>query len=53
MAVGQKVEHMKFGFGTIRCLDGNPNNRMATIDFENGIGVKKIMLQYAKLKIIE
>ncbi|WP_222165755.1 ATP-dependent helicase [Edaphocola aurantiacus] len=53
MEVGQKVEHMKFGFGTIRGLDGNPNNRMATIDFENGIGVKKIMLQYAKLKIIE
>ena len=52
MEVGQKVEHMKFGFGTIRGLDGNPSNRMATIDFEHGVGVKKIMLQYAKLKII-
>ncbi len=53
MAEGQKVEHQRFGFGVIRGLDGNPNNRMATIDFENGVGVKKIMLQYAKLKIIE
>ncbi|RQO30252.1 ATP-dependent DNA helicase [Taibaiella sp. KBW10] len=53
MQVGFKVEHQKFGFGVIRGLDGNPNNRMATIDFENGVGVKKIMLQYAKLKIVD
>lgn len=53
MAVGNKVEHQRFGFGTITNLDGNPNNRMATIEFEAGVGVKKIMLQYAKLKIIE
>ncbi|OJV50408.1 MAG: ATP-dependent DNA helicase [Bacteroidetes bacterium 43-16] len=53
MAVGQKVEHQRFGFGVIKGLDGNPNNRMATIEFEQGVGIKKIMLQYAKLKIIE
>lgn len=52
MAVGKKVEHQRFGFGIIRSLDGNPHNRMATIEFEH-VGVKKIMLQYAKLKIIE
>jgi DNA helicase-2/ATP-dependent DNA helicase PcrA len=53
MAVGHKVEHQRFGFGTITNLDGNPNNRMATIAFGPEVGVKKIMLQYAKLKIVE
>ncbi|HRP90406.1 MAG TPA: UvrD-helicase domain-containing protein [Edaphocola sp.] len=50
---GCRVEHLRFGFGTIRGLDGNPNNRMATIEFEQGVGIKKIMLQYAKLKVIK
>lgn len=53
MAVGKKVEHQRFGFGQIKGLDGNPGNLMATIEFEQGVGIKKIMLQYAKLKIIE
>lgn len=51
MQIGMKVEHMKFGFGTIQRLEGNIANKMATIFFENGIGEKKIMLQYAKLMI--
>ncbi|RYE00465.1 MAG: ATP-dependent DNA helicase [Sphingobacteriales bacterium] len=53
MAVGKKVEHQRFGFGLIKGLDGNPGNLMATIEFGQGVGIKKIMLQYAKLKIIE
>jgi len=51
MQVGQKVEHMKFGYGTITKIDGSQSNKMATIVFENGVGEKKIMLQYAKLSI--
>lgn len=51
MQVGQKVEHMKFGYGTITKIDGNQSNKMATIVFDNGVGEKKIMLQYAKLSI--
>ncbi|MBL7704999.1 MAG: UvrD-helicase domain-containing protein [Taibaiella sp.] len=53
MAVGKRVEHQRFGFGLIKGLDGNPGNLMATIEFDQGVGIKKIMLQYAKLKIIE
>lgn len=53
MAPGKRVEHQRFGFGEIKSLDGNPNNRMATIVFEKEVGEKKIMLQYAKLKIID
>ncbi|HTN47359.1 MAG TPA: UvrD-helicase domain-containing protein [Flavipsychrobacter sp.] len=52
MQAGMKVEHQKFGFGTILTIEGNPNNRIAAIEFEGGHGIKKIMLNYAKLSIV-
>ncbi len=53
MEVGMKVEHQKFGFGLIKTLEGGAQNRIAAIDFEGGHGVKKIMLNYARLRIVE
>ncbi|RYE25607.1 MAG: ATP-dependent DNA helicase [Sphingobacteriales bacterium] len=52
MEVGMDVEHQKFGFGKIITLEGGANNRIATIEFKDGHGQKKIMLNYAKLRII-
>jgi DNA helicase II / ATP-dependent DNA helicase PcrA len=52
MEVGMKVEHQKFGFGTILTLEGGMNNRIANIEFGSGHGQKKIMLNYAKLRIV-
>jgi DNA helicase-2/ATP-dependent DNA helicase PcrA len=49
---GQKVEHMKFGFGRIVKMEGASHNPIATIDFEMN-GQKKIMLNYARLRIVE
>jgi DNA helicase II / ATP-dependent DNA helicase PcrA len=49
---GQKVEHQKFGFGKIMKLEGAAHNPVATIQFEIN-GEKKIMLNYAKLMVIE
>jgi DNA helicase-2/ATP-dependent DNA helicase PcrA len=51
LQVGQKVEHLKFGFGEVTSLEGNINNLTATIKFEHN-GEKKIMLNYAKLRIL-
>lgn len=51
MQAGMTVEHQKFGFGTIQSIEGNAANRIATIDFGDGVGVKKIVLNYAKLMI--
>jgi len=48
---GQKVEHQKFGFGTVAKLEGSAHNPIATIVFEHN-GEKKIMLNYAKLRIV-
>jgi len=50
--VGMKVEHQKFGFGTVLTLEGGANNRIGNIDFGAGHGQKKIMLNYAKLRIV-
>ncbi len=49
---GQKVEHQKFGFGEVMNLEGAAHNPIATIQFEMN-GEKKIMLNYAKLRIVE
>jgi DNA helicase II / ATP-dependent DNA helicase PcrA len=52
LQVGQKVEHQKFGFGEVIKKEGAAHNPIATIKFEHN-GEKKIMLNYAKLRIIE
>ncbi len=49
---GQKVEHQKFGFGEVMKMEGAAHNPIATVKFEHN-GEKKIMLNYAKLRIIE
>lgn len=51
LEAGQKVEHQKFGFGIVKSMEGSAHNPVATIDF--GVnGEKKIMLNYAKLRIV-
>lgn len=49
---GQKVEHQKFGFGEVLKMEGAAHNPIATVKFEHN-GEKKIMLNYAKLRIVE
>ncbi len=48
---GQKVEHQKFGFGEVIKMEGAAHNPIATVKFEMN-GEKKIMLNYAKLRIL-
>ena len=49
---GQKVEHQKFGFGDVIKMEGAAHNPIATVQFELN-GEKKIMLNYAKLRILD
>ena len=53
MAVGMTVEHQKFGLGKILTIEGGVNNKIAAIDFGAGHGQKKIMLNFAKLRIVK
>ncbi len=52
LQAGQKVEHQKFGFGEVMKMEGAAHNPIATVKFELN-GEKKIMLNYAKLRIVE
>jgi DNA helicase II / ATP-dependent DNA helicase PcrA len=52
LEAGQKVEHQKFGFGEVMKVEGSAHNPVATVKFEHN-GEKKIMLNYARLRIVE
>jgi DNA helicase-2/ATP-dependent DNA helicase PcrA len=52
LQVGQKVEHQKFGFGEVVGMEGSTHNPIATVKFQYN-GEKKIMLNFAKLRIVE
>ena len=52
LQAGQKVEHQKFGFGQVMKMEGAAHNPIATIVFDLN-GEKKIMLNYAKLRIVD
>jgi len=51
LAEGMKVEHPKFGFGTVLQLDTSGADRKAKINFAD-IGEKTLLLSFAKLRII-
>lgn len=49
LTTGMKVEHPKFGFGTVQAMDISGSDRKATIDFSGDI--KTLILSFAKLRI--
>ncbi|MDA9356763.1 UvrD-helicase domain-containing protein [Flavobacteriaceae bacterium] len=51
LAVGNIVEHIRFGKGEVINIEGRGADIKAEIKFENG-GLKKLLLRFAKLKII-
>lgn len=51
IAAGMRVEHQRFGNGTVVTLEGRSPDIKATIDFE-GHGSKQLLLKFAKLRVI-
>jgi DNA helicase II / ATP-dependent DNA helicase PcrA len=51
--VGVKIEHQRFGFGLVTETKGTIKDKKAIIQFENGVGTKKLMLNFAKLMVVE
>jgi len=51
LTVGSIVSHIRFGKGEVLKLEGKGNDVKAEINFEKG-GLKKLLLRFAKLKII-
>ncbi len=52
LSVGSVVEHVRFGKGKIVKIEGVGADTKAEINFENG-GLKKLLLRFAKLSVIE
>jgi DNA helicase II / ATP-dependent DNA helicase PcrA len=50
---GIRVEHQRFGFGTVAVVEGTTADKKAKIIFEKGIGEKMMMLNFAKLSIVQ
>tara|TARA_B100000686_G_C16806044_1_gene990516 strand:- start:12010 stop:14304 length:2295 start_codon:yes stop_codon:yes gene_type:complete len=50
LKVGMNVSHGRFGKGKVVSIEGKGNDKKAGIYF-NGIGIKKLLLRFAKLSI--
>lgn len=52
LSVGTLVEHVRFGKGNITKIEGVGADTKAEINFANG-GLKKLLLRFAKLKVLD
>ena len=48
---GVRIEHQRFGIGTVVRIEGKGENTKATVEFRNA-GTKQLLLKFAKFKII-
>ena len=49
---GCRVEHLRFGVGKVLSIEGQGENLKAKIEFEH-VGVKQLLLKFARLKVIK
>lgn len=50
-AVGQRVQHDRFGRGIVSCVEGTGTDCRVTVDFE-AVGSKKLLLKFARLTLL-
>jgi len=51
LRTGQRVEHDRFGYGTILSMEGEGPNSKAVVEFDQA-GTKTLLLKFAKLRIV-
>ncbi len=51
LAVGQHIEHERFGYGEVIKVEGTGENTKATVTFQN-VGTKQLLLKFARFKIV-
>ena len=49
---GMKIEHQRFGRGTVLKIEGTGENTKATVDFVHS-GTKQLLLKYAKFTVVD
>ena len=52
VAVGTRIEHKQFGIGVVKSLDNIAGLPSISVEFKQ-VGLKKLLLQYARFKIID
>jgi len=52
LQAGDKVQHQRFGNGIVSAIEGQADNRKATVNFD-GLGEKKLVLKFAKMRILK
>ncbi|MCY4160940.1 MAG: UvrD-helicase domain-containing protein [Flavobacteriaceae bacterium] len=52
LKVGSKINHKSFGLGIVESIEGSGQNKKAVIQFEKIQTTKKLLLAYAKIKIL-
>ncbi|MBL7812793.1 MAG: UvrD-helicase domain-containing protein [Bacteroidetes bacterium] len=51
LTAGARVQHQRFGYGVVTAVEGEGDNRKATVNFD-GLGEKKLVLKFAKMRIL-
>ena len=51
IAVGSRIMHDRFGFGTVTAVSGTGMDKKATVIFDN-VGQKQLLLRFAKFKVV-
>lgn len=49
---GMKIEHQRFGRGTVLKIEGTGENTKATVEFVHS-GIKQLLLKYAKFTLVD
>lgn len=49
---GARVEHQRFGLGTVVAVEGVGENEKATIEFQNA-GIKTLLMKFARLTVLK
>lgn len=52
LRVGDRIEHSTFGRGDVEVLAGPDDKRVATVDFGDVLGQKRLVVRYAPLRVI-
>jgi len=51
LQVGDRVQHQRFGVGTVSAMEGDAASGKATVQFEL-VGEKTLVLKFAKMRIL-
>ena len=49
---GMKIEHQRFGRGTVLKIEGTGENTKATVEFVHS-GTKQLLLKFAKFTVVD